>query len=118
MLLCFPISVNCGLESQVCSNFSLAAAFIIADPESASFVALDNDGELLRFGTCDEIEGLAGHRLDAVITGGIGDATLQKLSRVGIRVYLARGETVLDNLTCYREGTLTALTPLPHHHHD
>lgn len=119
MNICFAVAQNLGLASPVCSHFSLAQDFLVVDTDTCELTAVRNNGQILKFGTCDTLEELDGQRLDAIVAGNISGALLQKLTRVDVQVFEAREGTVAENLALFREKALQQVKspPSSHHHH-
>ncbi|QEM68758.1 diguanylate cyclase [Geobacter sp. FeAm09] len=120
MNVCFPVLQNLGLASRVYGHFSCAPEYVVVDMITCEVATISNGGQILRYGTCDPVDGLDGHRVDAIAAGEIGGAMQQKLSRVGIRVFQAREGTIGENLVLLEENGLPEHLPdqdRPGHRH-
>ncbi|HBH86230.1 MAG TPA: hypothetical protein DDY17_01330 [Syntrophaceae bacterium] len=53
---------------------------------------------------------MGGHKIDAMVVGGIGAAALMKLNADGIKVYKVIKETVKENLDLLKDERLPELT--------
>ncbi|KAA0889784.1 NifB/NifX family molybdenum-iron cluster-binding protein [Oryzomonas rubra] len=116
MNVCFPVLQNLGLASRVYGHFSCAPEYVVVDMITCEVTTINNCGQLLQYGTCDPIDGLDGHKVDALVVGEIGGAVLCKLSRVGIRVFQAREGTVGENLVFLEANSLPEHLPVQNRH--
>jgi len=108
MKLCFPVTRDLGLDSQVSSHFGSAPAFVLVDTASGGLHALLNSRVEHEHAACRPLDGLAGEAIDAVVVGGIGPGALEKLRRAGIGVLRAGAPTVRECLDGIARGEATA----------
>jgi predicted Fe-Mo cluster-binding NifX family protein len=111
MKVCFPVMENQGLASQVFGHFGSAPGFVVVDMTTSEVTAINNSDQVHQHGACNPVAGLGGHRVDAVVVGGIGGGALHKLNAAGMRVFQAREGTVADNLALIRADALPEYQP-------
>ncbi len=111
MKVCFPVSENQGVESQVYGHFGSAPGFVVVDTTTGEITAIDNRDRIHQHGACNPVAGLAGHEVDAVVVGGIGGGALYKLNSAGLRVFQARQGTVGENVALFRANSLQEFLP-------
>lgn len=112
MKICMPVAHNEGLASEVFQHFGSAPLFLVMDTETQEVEEIRNRDLHHAHGACSPLKALGGHRIDAVIVGGIGAGALRGLEAAGIRVYRSEGGTAADNLSRLSKGTLVPYTPL------
>ncbi|MDF1525149.1 MAG: NifB/NifX family molybdenum-iron cluster-binding protein [bacterium] len=110
MKICFPVNVNEGLNSQVHGHFGSAKGFLIFDPEANAFEEHHNPDRQHLHGACQPFSALGGREVDAVVVGRIGSGALTGLTRAGLKVYQAGGQTVAENIESFKEGILNEIT--------
>ena len=107
MRFCIPVETYQGLESRVYGHFGSAPCFAMADTDSRSVEALENGNRHHDHGQCSPLAAIAGARLDALVTGGIGARALQILAGQGVKAYRAVGAgTVAEVLADLQGGRL------------
>src|SRR5512145_2756163 len=111
MRVCFPVRENRGLESAVFNHFGSAPLFLLVDTESREVAEVINRDLHHAHGACSPLKALDGHRVDAVIVGGIGGGALAGLDRAGIRVYRSAGPTVDGNIALLLSDSLAPWLP-------
>jgi predicted Fe-Mo cluster-binding NifX family protein len=111
MKLCVPIMENQGLDSPVSAHFGSAPGFAIADTESGEVLVIANQNQHHAHGMCQPLAALAGHQIDALLVGGIGQGALSKLAASGIQVFLAGAATVREAVDAHKAGMLQPVTP-------
>jgi len=111
MKLCFPVERNEGLENRIFGHFGSAPMFVLVDTDTHEVMEVANRDQHHAHGACKPLKALGGQAADAIVVGGIGAGALLGLNRAGIKVYLAEGLTIADNLACLREANLQMLTP-------
>lgn len=109
MKLCFPISKNEGLSSQVFNHFGSAPLFLLVDTETQQVQELPNRQQGKGHGSCGQHQALVAEQVDALILSGIGRGALAKLETAGITVFQAQGATVSDNILCLVDKRLKQL---------
>jgi len=108
--VCFPVHKDEGVNSTVYDHFGSAPEFIVVNTELQSMTTVGNKDLNHVHGACNPVVAVGGHKIDAVIVGGIGAGALRKLNADGIKVYKSVGETVKENLELLKEGSLSELT--------
>ena len=111
MKVCFPVEENRGLDSRVYGHFGSAPGFVVVDTETRELTAIDNGDRIHEHGACNPVAGLAGHKVDAIVVGGIGGGALAKLNGAGLRVFQAQEGTVADNVALFQELRLPEYQP-------
>jgi predicted Fe-Mo cluster-binding NifX family protein len=95
------------LHCQVDPRFGRCQYFILIDPESMEFEALENAGSMASGGAGVQAAQLVAQKgANALITGNLGPNAASALSASGIKVYLVPGGTVRDVIEGYRAGKL------------
>lgn len=111
MKLCFPTTTDSGLDSEVFGHFGSAPHFIIVNTETGEAVGLGNGGDHHAHGSCDPLEALGGHRVDAVVVGAIGAGALAMMKRANVKVFRAQAATVGENVALFRSGQFREIAP-------
>ena len=111
MKICFPVSSNEGLASQVFGHFGSAPGFVVVDMVTSEVTAINNSDRIHEHGACNPVSGLGGHRVDAVVVGEIGGGALHKLNAAGMRVFQAQEGTVAENMARFRSNELPEYLP-------
>jgi predicted Fe-Mo cluster-binding NifX family protein len=111
MKICVPVEADNGLESQVCTHFGSAPAFMVVDTDARSCKAIVNGNQHHSHGMCMPLQTLKGEQLDAMVVSGIGTGALNKLSAANIRVYLSDHATVGQVLCAFEAGSLRLMEP-------
>lgn len=111
MKICFPVTKNDGLESNVFEHFGSAPTFLVVDTDKNETTEQANQDLGHAHGRCKPLKALAGKEVDAIVVGGIGKGALAGLKQAGLKVFLAQGGTVADNLASILMGELSELTP-------
>jgi len=81
---------------------------MIVDHESYEFEALENTGAKMQWVTRGTATGniVAGHNVDAVITGHIGRKAIKILKEVHVNIYTGAKGTVKQAVEAFNEGKL------------
>jgi predicted Fe-Mo cluster-binding NifX family protein len=110
MKICVPIENNKGLTSKVFGHFGSAPYFLIYDTDNKDFEVLDNQNQHHSHGMCQPLSALAGKKIDAVVSGGMGARAVQKLNEGGIKVYRGIPGTVAAITDQFIKGELEEMT--------
>lgn len=111
MKIAIPVEDFRGLESPVYGHFGSAPGFLVYDSASGQAQVVDNGQLAHEHGQCNPIAALAGHKVNALVTGGIGGRALQLLNTAGIRVYQAGASgTAAQALKSLQENGLEEIT--------
>jgi len=110
MKLCFPVSKNDGLASQIFNHFGSAPLFLLVDTETQRIQELANRQQGHGHGGCSQHQAMTAAKVDALILSGIGRGALSKLTAAGIKIYQAQGATISDNILCLIDGRLSQMT--------
>ena len=109
MQVCIPAATGTGLSSTPFGHFGSAPFFVVHDTESGDTDVLDNSNEHHANGACQPVAALGGHRVEALIVGGIGAGAIQKLNASGIQVFQCITGTVEANVQALKERVLPEL---------
>ena len=94
-----------SLDTEVDQRFGCCQHFIIADPETMEFEAVDNSGAMTAGGAgVSTAQMIAGKGVQAVFTGNCGPNAYQVLSSANIQVITGVSGTVKDVIEGYRLG--------------
>ena len=95
------------LRSQVADRFGRCSFFIVGDPESMGFEAIENTGLEERDAAGVQASGiLISKDVDAVVVKNIGHNSLVTLGGAGIKVYVGATRTVLNAIEELKKGEL------------
>jgi predicted Fe-Mo cluster-binding NifX family protein len=98
-------AIKPDLEAEVDARFGRCRHFIIVDPETREFEALDNTNTMAAGGAgVSTAQYIAKKGVEAVLTGNCGPNAYQVLSSSGIRVITGVSGMVKDALEGYRSG--------------
>lgn len=111
MKICFPVSQNNGLESQVFDHFGSAPMFLLVDAKTSEIKQQINRDTGHAHGQCKPLKALDGQSVDAIVVGGIGRGALNGLNQAGLKVFQAQSGSIAANLAQIRAGELLELTP-------
>lgn len=106
MKIAFPVKGNNGLESTVAEHFGVAEHFLLVDLETRKleFKAnrkLSAEGSKCKIGVFKKKD-----RVDAVVTRCMGEGSQRSLMSSNIKIYQARGNTILENLELFEKDEL------------
>jgi predicted Fe-Mo cluster-binding NifX family protein len=97
------------LDAEVDPRFGRCAYFIIADPETMEFEAIDNASAMAAGGAgISAGQMVAGKGVKAIITGNLGPNAHQVLSAAGVEMITGASGKVKDAIEGYRAGKLKA----------
>ena len=94
-----------NLEAEVDPRFGRCQHFIIADPETMEFEAIDNSSAMAAGGAgVSAGQVIAGRGVEAILTGNCGPNAYQVLSAAGIKVITGVSGKVKDVIEGYQAG--------------
>jgi len=97
------------LDDEVDPRFGRCQYFIIADPETMEFEALDNSNAMAAGGAgISTAQMIAGKGVEVVLTGNCGPNAHQVLSAAGLQVITGVSGKVRDAIQTYKSGQLKA----------
>lgn len=104
------ISANgSSLDTEVDPRFGRCPYFIIVDPETMEFEAIDNSSAMATGGAgISAGQAIAGKDIQVVLTGNCGPNAYQVLSSAGIQVITGISGKVKDVIEDYRAGKYKA----------
>jgi predicted Fe-Mo cluster-binding NifX family protein len=93
------------IEAEVDPRFGRCQYFIIADPETMEFEAIDNASAISGGGAgVSAAQVIAGKGVESVLTGNCGPNAYQVLSPAGIKVITGVSGRVRDVIEDYKDG--------------
>jgi predicted Fe-Mo cluster-binding NifX family protein len=102
MKVCFPVSANKGLQSEIYGHFSSAPLFLVVDSETRAIEEIENCDPENSFQGCNPVAALKDKGIGAIIVEGIADAVHQVMSDI-------HGYTFFDTTTNSLEQALQQL---------
>jgi len=107
-----------SLDAEVDPRFGRCQYFIITDPETMEFEAIDNSSAMAAGGAgISAGQAIADKGVQAVLTGNCGPNAYQVLSSAGIQVITGVSGSIKDAIEGYRSGKLqtSASANVPDH---
>lgn len=103
-------AVSPVLDAQVDPRFGRCEYFIIVNPETTEFEAIDNASAVSSGGAgISAAQMIAGKGVEAVLTGNCGPNAYQVLSAAGIKVITGISGKVKDVIAEYKLGTYATI---------
>ena len=97
------------LDAEIDPRFGRCQYFVIADPDTMEFEALENSGAMAGGGAgISTAQTIAGKGIEAVLTGNCGPNAYQVLSPAGIKVITGVSGKVQDAVQDYKAGKYQA----------
>jgi len=97
------------LDAEVDPRFGRCQYFIIADPETMQFEAMDNSSAMASGGAgISAAQTIAGKEIQAVLTGNCGPNAYQVLSSAGIQIITGVSGRVREAIEGYKSGRFQA----------
>jgi predicted Fe-Mo cluster-binding NifX family protein len=94
-----------GLDAEVGPRFGRCQYFIIVDPQSMEFEALDNSNAMAAGGAgISTAQMIAGKGVEVVLTGNCGPNAYQTLSAAGLQVITGVAGRIRDAIEAYKAG--------------
>jgi len=98
-----------GLDAEVDPRFGRCQYFIIVDPETMQFEAIENSSAIASGGAgISAAQMIASKRVEAILTGNCGPNAYQVLSPAGIKVITRVLGKVQDAVQDYKAGKYQA----------
>ena len=96
-----------GLDAEVDPRFGRCQYFVIIDPQSMQFEALDNSNAMAAGGAgISTAQMIASRGVEVVLTGNCGPNAYQTLLAAGIQVISGVSGKIKDAVEAYKTGTL------------
>jgi predicted Fe-Mo cluster-binding NifX family protein len=101
-----------ALSDAVDERFGRAVYFILVDPSTMEHEAIDNsvNRNALQGAGIAAAELVAGHEVEAVLTGQLGPKAFRALQAASIPAYAAAGMTAADAVAAFKSGSLERLS--------
>ncbi len=100
-------ATGADLQAQVDPRFGRAQYFIIVNPETMEFEAIENSSLSAAHGAGIQAGQLMSSKdVSAVITGSVGPNAFQTLTAAGIQIFQSPGGTVQQTIDAYKKGQL------------
>jgi predicted Fe-Mo cluster-binding NifX family protein len=100
-------ATDASLDAETDPRFGRCQYFIIADPETKEFEAIDNSAAMAAGGAgISAAQAIADKGIQAVLTGNCGPNAYQVLSAAGIQIITGISGKVKDAIESYRLGNL------------
>ena len=104
-------ATGADLQAQVDPRFGRAQYFIIVNPETMEFEAIENSSLSAAHGAGIQSGQLMSSKdVSAVITGSVGPNAFQTLTAAGIQIFQSPGGTVEQAVEAYKKGQLQPVT--------
>ena len=102
-------AVGSTLDAEIDPRFGRCRYFIIADPSTMEFEALENSSAMAGGGAgISAAQNITGRGIEAVLTGNCGPNAYQVLSAAGINIITGVTGKVKDAIEDYKSGKLKA----------
>lgn len=111
MRICFPIENDKGLDSLISDHFGSTPLFLVADTVSGETTTISNSDQRHAHGACNPLQTLQGSRIEGIAVRNIGAGAVGHLTRAGLRVYKAVGDTVRENVEKLTANALPEYSP-------
>ncbi len=96
------------LASSSDGRFGRCSYFVLIDPETMDYEALENPGKGARGGAgVQAAQALANSGVDALATGNVGPNAFNTLDSAGIEMYTGASGTVREVVEAYKDGKLS-----------
>jgi predicted Fe-Mo cluster-binding NifX family protein len=106
-------ALGADLQSQVDPRFGRAQYFIIIDPETMQFEAIENASVNAAHGAGIQSGQLMSQKdVSAIVTGSVGPNAHQTLTAAGIQIFQAFSGTVAQMIEAYKMGQLQPITQI------
>lgn len=96
-----------GLDAEVDPRFGRCQHFVIVDPQSMEFEALDNSNAMAAGGAgISTAQMIANKGVEVVLTGNCGPNAYQTLSAAGVQVITGVSGKIKDAVEAFKAGSL------------
>ncbi|MFC1874019.1 NifB/NifX family molybdenum-iron cluster-binding protein [Chloroflexota bacterium] len=102
-------ATTASLDADIDPRFGRCQYFVIADPDTMEFEALENSGAMAGGGAgTSTAQMITGKGVEAVLTGNCGPNAYHVLSTASIKVITGVSGSVRDAIQSYKSGKLQA----------
>ena len=99
------------LDAEVEPRFGRCPYFVIVDPETMQYEAIDNSSAGASGGAgISAAQMMAGKGVEAILTGNCGPNAYQVLSTAGIKIFTGNSGKIRDAIQSYKSGQLQAIS--------
>ena len=96
-----------NIDAAMDSRFGRCPYFVLVDPDSMEFKAVDNEAASASGGAgIQAAQNISDKGIDVLLTGNVGPNAFPILSAAGIKVMTGASGTVKDAINQYKEGQL------------
>jgi len=110
MKICIPTKDDRGLESSAFGHFGSAPFFTMVEVERGRLEVVANPEPHSHSESCQHVDGVKAHGVDAVVCSGVGRRAFAALREVGIDVLTPADGTVSDIVEAVRAGDTRRLS--------
>jgi predicted Fe-Mo cluster-binding NifX family protein len=97
-----------SLEAEMESRFGRSPYFILVDPETMEYDALENPAASAGGGAgIQAAQTVLDHQAEAVISGNIGPNAMRVLQTAGVKVFLGRPALIKELVEDYKQDKLS-----------
>lgn len=137
MKVCFPVTSNQGLQSEIYGHFSSAPFFLLVDSESKEIEEVENCDPKEPFHGCNPLAAIKDKGVESIVVDGVSDAVLQVMTNLhGYPFFAATTMNLEHSLDQLQKQELQKIEPFysqnegrcgdddgedscgDHHHHD
>jgi len=112
MRVALPIESK-SLQAPVCLSFGRTPFFVLIDIANGTYEFLDNAAAASQGGAgIKTAQALVDSGTEALITYRCGENAAEILNAAGVKIYRAQEGSMYDNLTAFRNGTLSPLSQI------
>ncbi|MDD5094374.1 MAG: NifB/NifX family molybdenum-iron cluster-binding protein [Dehalococcoidia bacterium] len=102
-------SNDLSLDADIDPRFGRCRYFVIADPDTLAFEAIENPSAVAGGGAgASAAQAIAGKGIEAVLTGNCGPNAYEALAAAGIKVITGVSGKVRQAIGAYKSGKLEA----------
>ena len=111
MWICIPTSGDGGLAASLSDHFGRAPGYTFVEPSSGRVWTVPNPSARHEHGACRPLDAFGERLPDVLLCRGIGRRALQRLSALGVDVFLVDEPDADRALRAFEEGRAEPVTP-------